>query len=69
MARFTIQLFENERAALVELAERERRDPRAQAALLIRKALELDGLIPAQPRQSHHTRIRVPHQAAPRVEA
>jgi hypothetical protein len=35
-----VLLQPNERAALLTLAQRERRDPRAQAALIIRRELE-----------------------------
>lgn len=40
-----VPLNDQERLALVQLAERERRDPRAQAAVLIRQALEKLGLL------------------------
>lgn len=46
MARITITLRAEERDALHRLAETERRDPRAQAALLIRHELERRGLLP-----------------------
>lgn len=46
MARVTITLEAKERDALCVLAERERRDPRAQAALIIRRELERAGLLP-----------------------
>lgn len=46
IGRFLIKLFESERAALVRLAEMERRDPRDQAAILLREALEHRGLLP-----------------------
>lgn len=45
MMRITITLQPDEREALQLLAEQERRDPRAQAALLIRKGLEHLGLL------------------------
>jgi hypothetical protein len=45
MARVTVTLKISERDALVTLAEQERRDPRAQAALLIRQALVRRGLL------------------------
>lgn len=47
MARVTVTLRAIEREALFKLAERESRDLRAQAAVLIRKALEGEGLLPA----------------------
>jgi hypothetical protein len=46
MARVTVTLKISERDALVILAEQERRDPRAQTALLIRGELERRGLLP-----------------------
>jgi hypothetical protein len=45
MARITITLQPKEKTALRLLAERERRDPRAQAALIIRYELERIGLL------------------------
>lgn len=45
MTRFTVPLSQAERAALVQLADREARDPRRQAALIIRQKLEELGLI------------------------
>lgn len=45
MNRITVTLEPNERDALWLLAKRERRDPRAQAALLIRERLEDLGLL------------------------
>ncbi len=47
MARIIVPLFPDEREALIKLAERERRDPRDQAALFIRRELEQAGLLPA----------------------
>ena len=44
-ARITVSLMRSEKSALMQLAERERRDPRAQAAILIRRELERLGLI------------------------
>ena len=46
--KLVISLDGDERDALVRLAERERRDPRAQAALMIRRELERQGLLPAE---------------------
>lgn len=46
MARIMITLQQNEREALIELAQRERRDPRDQAALIIRRELERADLLP-----------------------
>ncbi len=47
MARITVTLKPDERDALSVLAAREMRDPRAQAALLIRRALEEAGYLKA----------------------
>ena len=47
MPLLRVLLQPGERDALYKLAGRERRDPRAQAALIIRQALESAGLIPA----------------------
>lgn len=46
MTRIMITLQPDERAALLDLAERERRDPRDQAALFIRSGLQHLGLLP-----------------------
>ena len=48
MAQITIFLKTTEKAALRLLAEQEFRDPRAQAALIIRQELERRGLLSAQ---------------------
>ena len=48
MARIWVTLQEDEREALRAIAQRERRDPRAQAALMIRRELEREGLLPAE---------------------
>lgn len=45
MSRITITLFENERRALQTLAERELRNPRDQAALIVRTWLEREGYL------------------------
>jgi hypothetical protein len=45
MSRITISLRDQEKIALRTLAEREFRDPRAQAALIIRLELEHLGLL------------------------
>lgn len=45
MARVVVLLEQDERDALCALAEREFRDPRAQAALIIRRELERAGLV------------------------
>lgn len=48
MARITVSLQQDERSALQALAQRERRDPRAQAALLLRETLIARGLLPTE---------------------
>ena len=45
MAKIVILLQDNERDALVTLAEREFRDPRIQARLIIMRELERAGLL------------------------
>jgi len=40
MARITLTISEEERRALLKLSEHERRNPRDQGALLLRRALE-----------------------------
>jgi ABC-type sulfate transport system substrate-binding protein len=52
MNRFMVTLDEEESAALWDVAHRERRDPRQQAALFIRRALKRHGLLDDQGRQS-----------------
>lgn len=46
MARVIVDLGEHERSALTVLAKREKRIPRAQAALIIRRELERRGILP-----------------------
>jgi len=41
----TVSLQQDEREALITLASQERRDPRAQAALILRHELERRGLL------------------------
>jgi hypothetical protein len=43
--RTTVVLHTEEHEALLALAERERRDPRSQAAFLIRRGLEQSGVL------------------------
>lgn len=45
MKRTTVMLRTEEHKALLVLAERERRDPRSQAAFLIRRGLERCGVL------------------------
>ena len=47
MARLTVTLHPKEQDALRRLAMQERRDPRDQAAYIIRAVLETRGLLPA----------------------
>lgn len=58
MRRITINLFENERNALLELAQQERRDIRAQAAFLIRDELQRLGLLPVDGHTSISDQLR-----------
>jgi len=48
MPKIIVYLAEQERNALLELAQREMRVPRAQAALIIRQELRRRGMLPAQ---------------------
>jgi hypothetical protein len=48
MSRITVTLQADEHEALRELSERERRNPRDQAALLIRENLQRLGLLAAE---------------------
>jgi hypothetical protein len=48
MSRISVPLLLAEKLALIDLAQRERRDPRDQAALFIRDELERRGLLPAE---------------------
>ncbi len=45
MTRITITLSDEEKTALRALSEKEFRDPRMQAALIIRRELEKQGLV------------------------
>jgi hypothetical protein len=59
MKKIYVPLFEAERNALIALAQREHRDPRAQAAYLIRQSLEQLGLLqpigqPTAPKMEGH---------------
>ena len=58
MVRITVNLYPNEREALIALARQERRDPRQQAALCIRRDLERHGLLPADDRQVEPQEVR-----------
>ena len=48
MAKIIVYLGEQERTALQQLAQREMRVPRAQAALIIRQELVRQGMLPIQ---------------------
>ena len=52
MAKVIIYLPDNESAALKDLAQREYRAPKAQAALIIRKELERLGMIQTERNQA-----------------
>lgn len=51
MAQLTLKLKDVEKIALCVLAEREQRDPRAQAVLIVRRELLRAGLLPAGDRE------------------
>lgn len=53
MNRITVSLTKDERTALQVLSDRERRNPRDQAALLIRSALERIGLLLSDNQPTH----------------
>ena len=53
MARITIRLETFERDSLFQLADHEKRDPRQQAALLIRHELERLGMLPTPARAAN----------------
>jgi hypothetical protein len=52
MAKIIVYLGDQERNALLQLAQRELRLPRAQAALIIRQELERQGMLPKSETQS-----------------
>lgn len=58
MARMTIQLPIDERDALFQLARREYRNPREQAALIIRRELERRGLLPTEGVAAENQEVR-----------
>jgi hypothetical protein len=58
MARVIVEIGERERKALHLLAKRERRIPRAQAALIIRQELERQGILPAGARSLQEAQVR-----------
>ncbi len=62
--KLVISLDGDERSALTMLAERERRDPRAQAALLIRNELIERGLLAADANpNAEHDGVRVVNES------
>lgn len=52
MTRMTITLSDEEKTALRSLSEKEFRDPRMQAALIIRRELERQRLVASQVNES-----------------
>ena len=69
MAKVIIYLRDHEFTALNDLAQREYRAPKAQAALMIRRELEKLGMIPGeQPVQSNQTGLLSNVQDKPVVE-
>jgi len=56
MNRITVNLQQDEREALVVLAEQERRDLRQQAAVILRQELERRGLL--SPPDHQHVQAR-----------
>jgi len=63
MAKVIIYLRDNESAALNNLAQREYRAPKAQAALIIRQELERLGMIEAMPANEQTTTGHKPENA------
>ena len=59
MSRITLTLNPLEKKALIVLAEKEFRDPRAQAALIIRQELERRGLLVSE--QNLESAGKAPH--------
>jgi len=57
-SRFTVNLWPEERAALRELALQERRDPRDQAAIIIREVLTRRGLLAEGDAPAQSARVR-----------
>jgi len=69
MAKVIIYLRDHELTALNDLAQREYRAPKAQAALIIRRELEKLGMIPEeQPVQSNQTGLLSKVQDSPVME-
>ena len=55
MTRITITLSDEEKTALRSLSEKEFRDPRMQAAFIIRESLVQHGLLATTPSKSTHS--------------
>ncbi len=71
MSRITITLSDEEKTALRTLSEKEFRDPRMQAALIIRRELEKQGLVESvspvnenEPKAKKIKQRRVKHENA-----
>lgn len=58
MPRVMLTVTEDERRALVELARTERRDPRAQGAVILRDALQQAGFLTAGAQPAHSPEVR-----------
>jgi hypothetical protein len=58
MARVTIDLVDDELRALVRLGHLEERDPRRQAALILRQELQQRGLLPKPQRQPGRRQVK-----------
>ena len=69
MTRISIPVDAETKAALIMLARKELREPRYQAALLIRDELTRRGLLPAEPIQPTADPAPSPIQTAPAVMA
>ena len=64
MPKIIVYLAEQECNALLQLAQREMRVPRAQAALIIRQELRRLGMLTAQPASSDEETIEPQEQGA-----
>lgn len=64
MPKIIVYLAEQERNALLQLAQREMRVPRAQAALIIRQELRRLGMLPAPAVGSDQETIQPEEQGA-----
>jgi hypothetical protein len=59
MPRLTIELEDEERVALQLMAKSQRRDARAQAAILVRRGLESTGMLPLEAAVKNQSRSRI----------